>query len=123
MEINKLMRRDLERCEKLYRKLKNEFDYLEEGSLYLKNGTYRWCTNIDGKHTSRTIRDKELIDRLKKRQYIKRGLPVLEERMKNCADYLRKDVFYDPLQVAAKMPLQYNGLKNMDIFLEGDVNT
>lgn len=121
-KINKLIRRELKRCQYLYRKFERELEIIEEGSLSERKGTYNWCYRVNGKQFSHKVKDVNQLLRLKKRQFIKRGLPVLEKRIKNCRDYLRRDVIYDPVEINNAMPEQYHGLKNMDVFLEGDIN-
>lgn len=120
--INELINKDLKRCNALYERLKKEMSELEEGSLSERNGTYSWCYRINGKQISRKITDLKLVLRLKKRQYIKRALPIIKKRIKNDCNYLENDVIYDPIQIGDSMPEQYRGLKDIGVFLEGDIN-
>lgn len=120
--INALIEKDLRRCEKLRSRLSGEIQHLEKGSVVCRNGTYNWFRRVDGVQSSRKIDNDALLFRLRKRQFIKRTLPLLDRRIKNNIRYLENDTFYDPAKINSDLPVQYRGLQGMEIFLDGDIN-
>lgn len=123
--IKKLIEEDIERCEILHEKLKREYDELPKGSLVKrKNGNLSIAVRENGKQYQIALSqdDEDLIFKLKKKRYIKAGLPVLNMRMRACEEFLENSYIYDPIDMMKSLPEQYEGLQGFDIFLQGDVN-
>ena len=66
--------------------------------------------------------DRKLFNELKKRRYTTKALKLLQQRIKVCKGFLKKDIFYDPIAIEKQLPKQYSGLKGINIFLDGDIN-
>lgn len=116
---------ELERCERLCRKLKTEQKFLPQGSLAMDlNGNLYRTGRIDGKQYKVLLGDSEvsLIRKLKKRRYTAKVLKLLQRRIENCKEFIQNDIFYDPKAIESELPRQYRGLKGVGIFLEGDIN-
>lgn len=124
-ELYKQIKYELERCEKLYRKLKTEQKFLPQGSLAtdIYENLYR-MGRVDGQQYKVMLSDKDasLINKLKRRRYTPEALKVLQQRINNCKSFINNDTYYDPRAIEKKLPKQYNGLKGIKIFLEGDIN-
>lgn len=123
--IKKLIEKDLERCEMLHEKLKNECAVLPEGSLIKrKNGNLGISVRENGKQYQIVLPpdEEDLIFQLKKKRYIKVGLPVLNRRIRACKSFLENSCIYDPVDLEKSLPNQYENLEGLDIFLQGDVN-
>lgn len=120
--INRLISNDLKRCQNLYERMSGDLSNLETGSVTLRNGVFNWFQRVDGKQYSKKIEDAALLFRLRKRQFVKRALPLLAQRIKNNKRYLNDDVLYDPVKINMEIPEQYKGLRGMDIFLDNDIN-
>ena len=116
---------ELERCERLYRKLKIEQKFLPQGSLAIDlNGNLYRTGRIEGKQYKVLLGDREisLIKKLKKRRYTAKALKLLQQKIENCRTFLENDILYNPKAIEKELPKQYRGIKGVDIFLSGDIN-
>lgn len=121
--IHKLIEKDLRRCERLHGKLIKLLKTLPRGSLSNRGGEVCRFVRENGKQYLIPIRkDKKMLRELKLRRLSKKGIPVLQSRIRLLSDFLKKDVLYDPQGIVANLPCQYQGLADVDVFLEGDVN-
>lgn len=119
------MELELRRCEELHRKLSIEYKYLPEGTLvtdsndniyrYIKKGSKQYKIML-------RKNDQSLLNKLKRRRYISKGLRILQQRIKTIKEFLEKDTFYDPKAIEEQLPKQYRGLKGVKVFLDGDIN-
>ena len=124
-DLHKQIQYELERCDQLYRKLKIEQKFLPKGSLAtdIHDNLYR-IGRIEGKQYKVLLDDSEtsFINKLKKRRYTTEALKILKQRIENCKAFLENDILYNPKFIEKQLPKQYNGLKGINIFLQGDIN-
>lgn len=122
--LNQQIREELRMCQELYDKLYNEFKGLASGAIVERNGNYNRFYRENGKQCWKRISDenKNLLYELRKKKYIKSGLPILEKKIKACKNFLKNDVLYDPVGISDAFPEQYREISKMDVFLESDIN-
>lgn len=120
--IRKLVTEDLARCETLYNDLSEIYTTLPKGSLLNRNNHLYHAFRTDGKQTQRRITDPKLIHDIKLRQFLKAGLPVLEQRLDACRGFLENEVLYDPVGILNRMLPVYDSITGYNLFLKGDVN-
>lgn len=119
------MQLELQRCEDLLRKLSIEYKHLPEGTLATdsNDNIYRYIKMADKQYKIMLRnKDQSLLNKLKKRRYISKGLRILQQRIKVIKEFLEKDTLYDPKTIEKQLPKQYRGLKGVNIFLDGDIN-
>lgn len=121
--LQKFMRSELARYEKLYSKLERRLEKLPKGTLCNQRGKLCCHMRINGKQYITTIKnDDKLISELKDRRYIKKCLPLLKKKINLFRNFLEQDFIYNPVTVESELPIQYHGIQNLDIFLEGKIN-
>lgn len=122
--LRKQVELELERCENLYEEFCKEIPELPKGALIEKRGKLNWYYRDNGKQHMYRISEEDiaLIDSLKKRRYIKKGLRVLRQRIANCKRFLENDYYYDPVEMGKSFQKQYKDLQNIDVFLDMDIN-
>lgn len=122
--LHKEIKEELRMCQNLYDRLYSEFAELASGAIIERNGTYNRFYRENGKQCWKRISDKDekLVYELRKKKYIKSGLPILEKKIKACERFLKNDVLYDPVGFAGKFKEQYKEMRKIDVFLESDIN-
>ena len=114
---------EAKRCRELYRKMQREFCVLPEGSLSLRGNDLCRAVRQDGRQYLVPLRgDLKLYRELKLRRYLKKGMPVLRQRIEQLEHYLENDIIYDPKTIERDLPVQYSGVSGMDIFLKDDLD-
>jgi len=122
LEIDKLVREDLIRCQELYDELQLLFKRLPEGSLIDREGHTYHVYRENGRQIKKVLKDSVLINKLKMRQFLKKGLPVLEDRISACKAFLKKSKVYDPIGFLQEMPFVYRDVNHDNLFLKGDID-
>lgn len=119
--INEMMRSELERYKELYRQFERALKELPRGSIVSRNGRYSRYVRENGKATMHKITDRDTLRNLKRKRFIKIGLPVLAKRIEMCEEFLNEDILYDPCKIAGDLPEQYHDIQGLGIFLKGDI--
>ena len=121
--LHRLVEKDVIRCRKLYNNMQQKLEVLPAGSISIRDGELCRAVRENGKQYLVPLRsDWQLYKALKHRRYIKKGLPVLKQRIEILEDFLKKDIFYDPEETEKMLPKQYLGVSGLDIFLENDID-
>lgn len=122
------LKAELARIDQLRNRLENDLRNVPKGSLMRRrNGKLYYVISEKGvkKQCALNIekqQDREMINKLKYKKYIKEALPILDDWCMAIKCMLRKVEVYDPVQIEKQLKIQYKGLKDMNVFLEGDVN-
>lgn len=122
LQLIKLVKEDFHRCEELYKQLIEVFESLPEGSVVMRNGNAYHAFRQNGKQTQHRITEPKMIDDLKLRQFLKRGLPLLKQRIDADAYFLNNWVLYDPVQIFGSMAIAYDKVEGYNVFLQGDLD-
>ncbi len=122
LEIRKLITEDLKRCEELYNDLYCLYGSLPRGSLVERNGHLYHAFRINGKQTQKRITDPHQIYGIKLRQFLKAGLPMLNQRITTNRYYLENEVLYDPIKILQGMISVYDKVTGYNVFLKDDID-
>jgi len=76
----------------------------------------------NGRQRMRSIKQPELLNDLKVRRQLAESIPVLDERIKLCNDFLDNDVFYNPKKIELELPANYRGGKSPNLWLPDDID-
>lgn len=122
--LNQKIREELRMCQNLYDRLHSEFAELASGAIIERNGNYNRFYRENGRQCWKKISDENdsLLYELRKKKYIKSGLPILEKKIKACKCFLKNDVLYDPVGIGENFLEQYKKMHKIDVFLESDIN-
>lgn len=121
--LHKRVEHDAKRCRKLYNKLHQQLGKLPKGSLSLRYGDIcRAVRENDRQYLVPLRGDAQLYRDLKKRRYIKKGLPILKRRIELLEYFLANDIIYDPKEIEKILPKQYKGTSNLGLFLDEDID-
>lgn len=121
--VRQLVSQELQRYQRLYDKMQKSFHQLPKGSLTDRDGRLIRCIREQGKQYAITVKEEDsIVSEIKQRQYIKKALPILKQKIETCKTFLSKDSLYDPNQIEKELSKIYCGIQEMDVFLEGDIS-
>lgn len=122
--IHRLLEEEYARCSELYNGLADAFSDLPKGSLTNRDQQLCRFVRENGKQFLVPIlNDDKLINELRLRRTIKESLPDLKCRINACEAFLKKEKIYDPISISKSLPQHYQGIKELNVFLDGDVDT
>lgn len=126
LQLLRTLKEEFHRSKELADYLEERYKLLPKGSLLLKRGQYYRAVQNGGKREqlfiSPQLPDQEqLIQELRERQYIKKALPVLKKNLAGYEQLLKVMHPYDPIEIQAKLPRQYEGMYLRSFFLDGDI--
>lgn len=121
--VTKLVSQELQRCQKLHDKMQRAYYRLPKGSLTCRDGRLIHCVREQGKQYAITVKENDsIVTEIKYRQYIKKALPILKQKIETYKKFLSHDLLYDPKQIEQELSKPYHGLQQLDVFLEEDIN-
>jgi len=121
--LHRVIMEELARCEKLYDQFQEMLLHLPRGSLLDRNGhTYRAYRENNIQYQKPIKRNTQLVEDMKMRQFLKKGLPLLQKRIEACRAFLQRERFYDPLKIEGEMKKIYSGVSDLPVYLEGDLS-
>ena len=122
--LHDMMKKEVERLSATKIDMQRFLKQLPAGSISGKNNKlYRsYREKPGGKQHMITIKDSKMLNDLRIRRKIIEGLPVLEERIRICSDFLEQDTFYNPEKIELELPQNYRGGKCPHLWLPGDMD-
>lgn len=119
--LRRLAESELERNKNLFDKMRFAEKRLPKGSLSERDGALIHRIRDNGVQYSITISECDpIVEEIKQRRYIKEGLPILAKKIKACEQFLKNDVYYDPVSIEQELNDCYSGLLDLGVFLKGD---
>lgn len=120
--LHDFVQQELERYKNLHDKMAFAEKRLPRGSLSERNGHIIHSVRDKGVQFSITLSESDpVVEEIKYRRYIKEGLPVLKKKMTACDMFLKNDLYYDPVNIEAKLNECYHGIVDLGVFLRGDM--
>lgn len=113
-----------ERYSNLYLSMTKQQSKFPKGSIVRRSdGNFSVAIRENGQQYQITLRpeDNVLFKQLKDKRYIKEALPILENKINACKEFLEIDSIYDPLQIERTLPTQYASPNVHGIFLPDDI--
>ena len=109
--LHQLAIEEITRCEELYSTLEQRLSELPKGSLLDRNGhIYRAFRENERQYQKPINEDRQLLQNLKLRQYIKKALPFLKKKIRAYRQLLETDCIYDPVNIESAMGIIYQGI-------------
>lgn len=122
LEIDKLVREDLIRCKELYSDMQNMMVTMPKDSLILRNKKY-YHAYREGKKMHRIFIDNpHLLNQLKTKHFLKKGLQILKKRIAAGEAFLQVSQLYDPVAIASGFTDIYKDVELNHLFLHGDID-
>ncbi len=120
--LRRFVESELERYRNLYDRMQFVRKSLPKGSLCERNGALIHRIRDNGVQYSITLSECDpVVEELKKRRYIKEGIPLMAKKIKNCENFLKNDLYYDPARIESELNDCYRGLLDLGVFLKGDM--
>lgn len=120
--LHNLISDEMNRFDKLQHDFQKELKGLTRGSLLNRNGhPYRAYTE-NGRRYQVPVNDSKIVDELSLRRHIKAGLSSVQQRVKICKEFLKNEVFYDPIQIHTHLPDVYHNNLSDILFPADDIN-
>ena len=120
-----IIKTELGRYLGFYDKLRIRLGKLPEGAI-IKRGEGNY--SIKGRQKGRQFMialkpgDGKLLEELKERRHIKEELKQVKKKIELYKYVVENDFILDPCTIEQNLKEQYHGLRDLDIFLPGDVN-
>lgn len=122
LQIEKLIEEDVRRCKELYSDMQNMMETMPKGSLVLRNKKYYHAYREGGKMYRIFIDNPHLLNQLKTKHFLKRGLPILKKRIAAGEAFLQTSQLYDPVGIVSDFTETYKEVELNRLFLHGDVD-